>query len=107
MRVEILILALMVGVANWLFRYGPTRLSGEARPGGPLSRFLSATGPAAIATLVVASVQPMALSGQGLPLLAGSLTVGALWLWRRSVVVATLGGSAAFALATALSGASL
>lgn len=105
MREEILILALLVGAANWLFRYGPTRLSGEARPGGPLSRFLAATGPAAIATLVVASVQPMALDGQLLPLLAGGGAVLGLWLWRRSVVVATLGGSAVFALVTALLGA--
>ena len=29
MSLQILILALMVGAANWAFRYGPTRLSRE------------------------------------------------------------------------------
>ncbi|OYU19593.1 MAG: L-valine transporter subunit YgaH [Rhodobacteraceae bacterium PARR1] len=101
MSLHILILALMVGAANWAFRYGPTRLSRGAGQGtGPLARFLSATGPAAIATLVVASLLPMALAAQVVPLIAGVASVVALWLWRRSVVIATLGGSLAYALAT-------
>ena len=101
MSAHILILALMVGAANWAFRYGPTRLSRGLGPGsGPLARLLAATGPAAIATLVVASVPPMATLSQGGPLAAGVVAVLALWLWRRSVVVATLGGSVAYALAT-------
>lgn len=101
MSLHILILALMVGAANWAFRYGPTRLSRGAGQGtGPLARFLSATGPAAIATLVVASVLPMANAGQALPLGVGVGAVLGLWLWRRSVVIATLGGSLAYALAT-------
>ena len=101
MSLHILILALMVGAANWAFRYGPTRLSRETGQGsGPLARFLSATGPAAIATLVVASVLPMANAAQGVPLVVGVGAVLALWVWRRSVVIATLGGSLAYALAT-------
>lgn len=101
MSLHILILALMVGAANWAFRYGPTRLSREAGQGsGPLARFLSATGPAAIATLVVASVLPMANAAQALPLVVGVAGVLGLWVWRRSVVIATLGGSLAYALAT-------
>lgn len=101
MRLEILILALTVGAANYAFRYGPTRLSRGAGQGtGPLSRFLSATGPAAIATLVVASLLPMAQAAQVVPLTAGAAAVLGLWFWRRSVVIATLGGSLAYALAT-------
>ena len=72
MSAHILILALMVGAANWAFRYGPTRLSrGLGQGSGPLARFLSATGPAAIATLVVASLLPMAMAAQVVPLTAG------------------------------------
>lgn len=101
MSLHILILALMVGAANWAFRYGPTRLSRGAGQGtGPLARFLSSTGPAAIATLVVASVLPMANAAQALPLVVGVGAVLALWFWRRSVVLATLGGSLAYALVT-------
>ena len=101
MSVSILILALMVGAANYAFRYGPTRLSrGAGQGAGPLSRFLSATGPAAIATLVVASILPMAQAAQVVPLGTGVAAVLGLWLWRRSVVVATLGGSVAYALAS-------
>lgn len=101
MSLHILILALMVGAANWAFRYGPTRLSrGAGQGSGPLARFLSATGPAAIATLVVASVLPMVNAMQVVPLVVGVGAVLALWVWRRSVVIATLGGSLAYALAT-------
>lgn len=99
MRVEVLALALIVGAANYLFRYGPiaARLgAGQAKGGaGWIARFLAATGPAAIATLVVASVLPLAGVDRG-PLVAGVVAVLALWVWRRSVVLATLGGAAAY-----------
>lgn len=103
MNPELLTLALLVGVANWIFRYGPMRLDLGARAEtGPLARFLAATGPAAIATLVVASVLPMArdaaLAG---PLVAGTGAVLAVWVWRRSVVLATLAGSLAYGAAFA------
>lgn len=102
MNPDILILALVVGAANWLFRYGPMRLDLGARAeAGLLARFLSATGPAAIATLVVASVLPMVAGGvtQALPLVAGTAAVLVLWRWRRSVVLSTLGGSLAYGMA--------
>lgn len=105
MRVEILVLALMVGAANWAFRYGPLRLSrGLGQGDGPLARFLAATGPAAIATLVVASVWPLLMAGPRdlIQTLAGIAVILALWLWRRSVVLSTLGGSAAYAAMGAL-----
>lgn len=101
MRVEILALALAVGAANWAFRYGPLRLdlSRAAQGYGPLARFLAATGPAAIATLVVASVLPLAEGGQAalIPAAGGAIAVLALWFWRKSVVLATLGGAVAYA----------
>lgn len=106
MNPDILILAVIVGVANWVFRYGPMRLDLGARAEtGPLARFLSATGPAAIATLVVASVLPMAGDlAQAGPLVAGMAAVLAVWVWRRSVVLATLAGSLAYGLVFAILG---
>ena len=99
MRIEVLALAVLVGAATWVFRSLPMRfdLSG-LRPEGGLSRLLAATGPAAIAALFVASILPSVAGGQGLPFWGGSAAVIALWFWRRSVVLATLGGALAFGL---------
>lgn len=110
MRFEILTLALMVGAANWVFRYAPLRLSrGLGQGTGPLARFLAATGPAAIATLVVASMLPMVSAdpAQTIPPVAGIAAILGLWQWRRSVVVSTLGGSLAYAIAFAATGAAI
>ena len=65
--------------------------------GGRLERFLSATGPAAIATLFVASILPALTPdiAQLLPVITGTLAVLALWVSHRSVVVATLAGALA------------
>ena len=96
MRADILTLALIVGLFTWAFRFFPTRADLSAmKPDGMLSRFLAATGPAAIATLVVASVLPL-VAGDRWPLVAGVVAVLMLWVWRRSVVLATLGGAVAY-----------
>ncbi len=103
MRVEVLVLALLVGLANYGFRYGPVAARLGDGQAGRMARFLAATGPAAIATLVVASVLP--LVGQDRwPLLAGIGAVLALWVWRRSVVLATLAGAVAYGAVIALAG---
>lgn len=101
---KILLLALIVGGANWLFRFLPMRLRlADARPGGILARFLAATGPAAIATLFTASVLPMAGQAADLVLLAAGMAgVGLAYRLSRSVVLATLAGSAAYGAAFAL-----
>jgi branched-subunit amino acid transport protein len=97
MRSEILILCLIVGAFTWAFRYLPTRMDMSRLPeSGPLSRFLSATGPAAIATLFVASALPMLSGGMPLPLLAGTGAVVAIYALSRSVVGATMAGAAAY-----------
>lgn len=106
MNPEILLLAIIVGFANWAFRYGPIRFglgAGDSKDGA-LARFLAATGPAAIATLAVASILPMVGPdvAKSAPLLAGIGAVCGLWLWRRSVVLSTLAGSLAYGLAFAL-----
>lgn len=100
MRLEILALALIVGVCTWAFRFFPTKadLSGM-KPDGILARFLASTGPAAIATLFVASLIPMVKAGAPLPLIAGTAAVLAVYAARHSVVLATLAGSVGYGLA--------
>lgn len=98
---ELLTVALLAGAANWAFRALPilARMDRMA-VGGWLGRFLSATGPAAIATLFVASILP-ALSldlVRLLPVAIGTAAVLATWVARRSVVLATLAGAVAHGL---------
>ena len=100
MRVEILTLALIVGAFTWGFRFFPTKLDlSSMAPDGWLARFLAATGPAAIATLFVASVLPMVRVGLPGPLVLGIVAVLAVFAATRSVVGATLAGSAGYGLA--------
>ena len=105
MNPDLLTMALIVGVFTWAFRFLPTRLDlSKLHPDGHLVRFLAATGPAAIATLVVASVWPL-VSGslaEMVPLAVGVATVVVVFRWRRSVVAATLAGSLAYGVTFAL-----
>lgn len=104
MHLDLFLMALTVGLCTWAFRYGPTRLDlSKMSPDSLLNRFLNATGPAAIATLFVASVLPYVhqTAGQEIPLVIGTLAVLGGFALRRSVVVATLCGAVAFGLATA------
>lgn len=103
MRVEVLALAVIVGLANYAFRYGPVAARLGEGQAGRMARFLAATGPAAIATLVVASVLPL-VAGERLALVAGVGAVLVAWLWRRSVVLATLAGAVAYGVAFAVAG---
>lgn len=103
MRPELVVLALIVGLATWAFRFAPTKLRlSRIDPHGPLRRFLVATGPAAIATLFVASILPMitAEPRADLKLLLGIGAVLAVYAARKSVVGATLAGALAYGLAT-------
>lgn len=102
---EVLVLALVVGAANWAFRYLPIRFGlGGGGGDGVLARFLAAVGPAAIATLFVASSLPFVQAGAVAAPLAGTAGVVAVWVWRRSVVLATLAGAVAYAAGFALAG---
>ena len=99
MRPDILTLALIVGAFTWAFRYFPTRADlSTLRQTGPLSRFLAATGPAAIATLFTASAIPFVQSGLPLPLVLGTLAVLGVFAVSRSVVGATMAGSVGYGL---------
>lgn len=101
MNWELLTVALMAGAANWAFRALPilARMDRMA-VGGWLGRFLSSTGPAAIATLFVASILPALTPDLArlAPVLTGTAAVLATWVARRSVVLATLAGAIAHGL---------
>ncbi|OYX23620.1 MAG: hypothetical protein B7Z10_10765 [Rhodobacterales bacterium 32-66-7] len=93
---QLFVMALLAGAANWAFRALPILLRRErtATPGW-VERSLAAIGPAAIATLCVASLLPM-LSSDLLalaPVIGGTLAVVGTYLARPSVVLATLAGA--------------
>ncbi|KAF0113193.1 MAG: hypothetical protein FD150_2126 [Rhodobacteraceae bacterium] len=96
MNWDLFIVAIMAGAANWAFRALPILArTDQIATGGWLERFLSATGPAAVATLFTASILP-ALSPdllRLLPVITGTLAVLATYFARRSVVLATLAGA--------------
>lgn len=102
MRVELLLLAGMVGASIWAFRCLPFRFDmSRLAPEGWLSRLLAATGPAAITALFVVSVMPLVGGGQVMPFWAGTMAVVLVWLWQRSVVLATLAGALVYGLVVA------
>lgn len=103
MNWDLLTVALIAGAANWAFRALPILLRADRLAAGSrLGRFLTATGPAAIGTLFVASILPSLAPDAALllPVLAGTGAVLATWFARRSVVLATLAGAVAHGLAT-------
>jgi branched-subunit amino acid transport protein len=107
MNTDLLAVALMAGAANWAFRVLPTRArTDRLAPGGWLERFLAATGPAAIGTLFVASILPMLSTDVAtlLPVIIGTLVVGAVYHGSRSVVAATLAGAVAHGVVFWLAG---
>lgn len=107
MNWELVTVAVMAGAANWAFRALPilARMDRMA-VGGWLGRFLSSTGPAAIATLFVASILPALTPDLArlAPVLTGTAAVLATWVARRSVVLATLAGAIAHGLTVWLLG---
>jgi branched-subunit amino acid transport protein len=107
MNWDLLAVALLAGAANWAFRALPviTR-SDRMAAGGWLERFLSATGPAAIATLFVAAILPALTPDLRalMPVIVGTLAVLGIYAARRSVVLATLAGALAHGVTVWLMG---
>lgn len=105
MNIEFFIVTLLVGLGTWMLRFLPTHfMRGTGDPAAPLSRFLSATGPAAIAALYVGAILPM-LSPElhaNAPLVLGSGAVIGIYFWRRDVSLATLGGAIVYGIAFAI-----
>lgn len=98
MNWELLNVALLAGAANWAFRALPIiSRTDKQSAGGWFERFLSATGPAAIATLLVASLLPLVTPdpGQLLAVFIGIAAVLATYYRAGSVVMATLAGAVA------------
>ncbi|WMT92082.1 AzlD domain-containing protein [Pelagibacterium sp. H642] len=105
MNAEFLAITLLVGLGTWMLRYLPTRfMRGTGDPEAPLSRFLSATGPAAIVALFVGAILPMLSPDlqSVAPLLIGSAAVVALYFWRRDISIATVGGAIVYGFVFAL-----
>lgn len=104
MRLDVLVLCLVAGGLTYAWRFLPI-LWDLGRLDKPwVTRFLAATGPAAIGTLFVASALPLVAAGPAELLRAGlgTLTVVLVWVWRRSVVAATLAGAMVAGLTAAL-----
>lgn len=96
MNGDLLTIALLAGAANWAFRALPIiARTDRLATAGWLERGLAATGPAAIATLFVASLLPFATTDLRavLPVISGTLAVICFYLARPSVVLATLSGA--------------
>lgn len=105
MNLELILVTLLVGLGTYLIRFLPTFfMRGTGNPDAPLSRFLAATGPAAIAALytgaVISSFAPDLKTIA--PMLVGSLTVVAVYSWRKDVTVATLLGAVTYGIVFAL-----
>jgi Branched-chain amino acid transport protein (AzlD) len=101
MNTDLLILAVLAGAANWVFRFLPTKVDLAAMaPDGLLARFLAATGPAAICTLFVASILPavQSLPKDASALVAGLALVCATFVATRSISGATIAGSVGYGL---------
>ncbi len=102
MDMDIFWLSLLVGLANWAFRALPTLLmTSQPTSGSILSKFLAATGPAAIATLFVGTVLPELYPEPKhiLPLVLGVAATVLAFLPVRSVVMSTLTGSVVYGFA--------
>ncbi|AHJ76912.1 L-valine transporter subunit YgaH [Kosakonia sacchari] len=95
MRNEVLLLGLLVGCVNFLFRYLPLRIRpGQSRPAkrGVSGVFLDTIGIASICALLVVSCVPeiAADSRRLLPTLAGFAVLGVSFWKTRSIILPTL-----------------
>lgn len=91
MNSEVLLLGVIVGGVNYLFRYLPLRLRvGHARPArrGPVSVLLDTIGIASICALLVVSSVPEILADAHrlAPTLTGFLVLGAAFWKTRSII---------------------
>ncbi|MEH3542936.1 L-valine transporter subunit YgaH [Klebsiella variicola] len=102
MNSEVLLLGVIVGSVNYLFRYLRLR-AGHARPArrGPVSVLLDTIGIASICALLVVSSVPEILADAHrlAPTLIGFLVLGAAFWKTRSIIVPTLLSALAYGLA--------
>lgn len=105
MSTQILLIGLLVGCVNFLFRYLPLRL-GSQRASGSLQRgkvgmVLDSIGIASIcALLIVSSVPEIQLHPQKLvPTLIGCVSLALCFYHTRSIVLSTLLGALCYGIA--------
>ncbi|MGK9174091.1 L-valine transporter subunit YgaH [Yokenella regensburgei] len=104
MRNDVLLLGLLVGCVNYLFRYLPLRLySGQPRPGkrGVTGVLLDTIGIASICALLVVSTAPDVIHDgrRLLPTLTGFAVLGLSFWKTRSIIIPTLLGALAYGIA--------
>ncbi len=104
MSTQVLLLGLLVGLANYLFRYLPLRLRANAsRPAkrGATGVLLDSIGIASICALLVVSSAPeiMQDSKRALPTLVGFAILGMSFYKTRSIIVPTLLSALGYGLA--------
>lgn len=95
MSYEVLLLGLLVGAANYCFRYLPLRLRvGNARPTkrGAIGILLDTIGIASICALLVVSTAPEVMhdTRRFVPTLVGFAVLGASFYKTRSIIIPTL-----------------
>ncbi len=104
MSYEVLLLGLLVGAANYCFRYLPLRLRvGNARPTkrGAVGILLDTIGIASICALLVVSTAPEVMhdTRRFVPTLVGFAVLGASFYKTRSIIIPTLLSALAYGLA--------
>ena len=105
MSTQILLIGVLVGTVNFLFRYLPLRL-GTSRASGSLKRgkvgaVLDSIGIASICALLIVSSVPeiQQHTNKLLPTLVGCLTLTLCFYQTRSIVVSTLLGAFCYGIA--------
>ncbi|PWC16966.1 L-valine transporter subunit YgaH [Brenneria roseae subsp. roseae] len=105
MSTQVILIGLMVGLVNFLFRYLPLRL-GSSRASGTLQRgkaalLLDSIGIASICALLIVSSVPdiLAHNEKLLPTLVGFATLTFCFYKTRSIVFSTLLGALCYGIA--------
>ncbi|WP_413737270.1 L-valine transporter subunit YgaH [Sodalis sp. RH21] len=105
MNTSVIFIGLVVGMANYFFRYFPLRFNrtrgSQQRGARWVGLILDGIGIASICSLLVVSSVPEVMrdSGKLLPTLAGFAVLTACFYYTRSIVISTLVGALCFGLA--------
>lgn len=102
MNTDVVVIGLVVGCANYLFRYLPLRLApARAQPGikrGKTALLFDSIGIASICALLVVSSTPVVMREPDKlwPTLVGFATLGLCFYRSKSIILSTLSGAVAF-----------
>ncbi|CAI1496951.1 putative L-valine exporter [Serratia quinivorans] len=104
MNTDVVVIGLVVGCANYLFRYLPLRLApARAQPGikrGKTALLLDSIGIASICALLVVSSTPVVMREPDKlwPTLLGFVALGLCFYSSKSIILSTLIGALAFGI---------